>query len=98
MEEVAFDRLFWDEMVKNLSIFFKQYVLKYLVGIYSLKFCGHCGKYLLTDEEISAANESQAKFECDICNTQFHRECSNEIDRVCEGCTAKTIDEGITVT
>ena len=40
IEEVAFDMLFWDEMMKSVSIFFKQYVLKYLVGIYSLKFCG----------------------------------------------------------
>ena len=95
IEEIAFDRLFWDEMVKSLSIFFKQYVLKYLVGIYSLKFCGHCGKYLLTDEEISGANEMQAKFECNTCNTQFHRKCSNQIDGICEGCTAKIIDEDI---
>lgn len=57
VELILFDKLFWDDMMKSLVIFFKQFVIKYLLGICSIIFCDICAKPCLQENKSSQLSE-----------------------------------------
>lgn len=50
---VEFDEFHWDEVYRNLILFFKLYVAKVLLGIRELHFCPLCEKRILESNEIT---------------------------------------------
>ena len=50
VELINFDKEHWES---NLEVFFKQYMVKALLNIEPLTYCGKCEKVLLNENEIS---------------------------------------------
>ena len=88
-ELILFETLFWDDMMKSLVIFFKQFVIKYLLGICSIDFCDICAQPCLPENE--SGQISEKSFKCQNCQCFIHARCSSSIDGVCDGCIEKCL-------
>ena len=89
VELILFDKQFWDDMIKSLVIFFKQFVIRYLLGICSIPFCDVCAQPCLPENESSQLSEKS--FKCQSCQCLIHARCSSSIDGVCDGCIERSL-------
>ena len=74
VELINFDKERWEKIYTNLEVFFKQYLVKALLNIEPLTYCGKCG-VLLNENEISENEEKERNICCDNCNSNFHYGC-----------------------
>ena len=49
VEKIDRDLIHWSKVSINLEVFFKSYVVKALLGIQPLTFCGKCSKVLVEE-------------------------------------------------
>ena len=77
VELVHKDQTHWDKVYLNLEIFFHQYMVKALLNIRPLSYCGSCDKVLLEEHEIAEGDLKEQSICCDICNCWYHYACQN---------------------
>ena len=94
-ERVELDMEFCLNVVNNITLFYKSYVLPCLLGYRDIYQCPKCDKVILEEDEISdSANENSVC--CDSCGTWWHLPCAdltmNAADAldswVCQSCLA----------
>ena len=77
VEKIDRDLTHWSKVSINLEVFFKSYIVKALLGIQPLTFCGKCSKVLMEEKEISE-NEYHLKSICrDRCSLWYHFKCQH---------------------
>ena len=73
-----FDRDHWENVEKNLIIFFQTYICPALLGKRPVTYCAKCDKVLLEESKISLSEQKELNsIQCDICNAGFHYKCEN---------------------
>jgi hypothetical protein len=75
VEEVLFSKDHWEEVQRNIIIFFKTYVVKVLLGIRPLEFCPCCDKPCLEPDEIMENDDRVNSISCDSCSMWYHWSC-----------------------
>lgn len=74
-EKIDFDPAFCDNLVVNLTVFYKSYVLPCLLGYRSLRQCLKCEKVILEEQEINQPAQDNSIC-CDKCGTWWHLQCA----------------------
>ena len=91
VEIIKFDGSFWNEVEQDLVLFYKNYVVKVLLGIRTIYYCPECQKLCLDDGEIEKDEENVVC--CDKCDLWFHWGCVGFIEEmaasnfICRACT-----------
>ena len=65
-ELIKFDGTFWHEIEQGLVLFYKNYVVKVLLGMRTIYYCPECTKLCLNDGEIEKEEENVVC--CDKCD------------------------------
>jgi len=97
IELIMFDELHWDEVYRNLILFFKLYLAKVLLGIRELHFCPVCEKRILEPKEFSARQASKENsISCSDCHHWYHWPCMGVTGHlaawICDFCKIETSD------
>lgn len=93
IEIIEFDLKLWQDIIPNLTIFFKTYVARVLLGTRPIYYCAVCEKPCLEPDEIECDDENSVQCEC--CMLWFHWACSNfeqESTFICRFCNEQAID------
>ena len=89
VEIIKFDEAHWQDVLRNLVVFYKSYMCKVLLGIRPICFCPNCDKPCLEPNEIDEDNENSICY--DSCGMWYHWSCVNvqseEIKFVCFTCS-----------
>lgn len=96
IELIKFEVRFWDEVYRNLILFFKLYLSKVLLGLHELLFCPTCESRILEAKEFSQRQASQENsICCDACYQWYHWPCAGITEGgatastwICKLCTA----------
>ena len=62
VELINFDREHWEKIYTNLKVFFKLYMVKALLHIELLTYCGKCEKVLLNENKMSENEEKERTY------------------------------------
>ena len=73
VEEIRFDKAYWELILNNLDIFFKSYVLRVLLGFTDIYLCPQCEQVVLEEPEITAPEQNSVC--CDRCSSWYHYQC-----------------------
>ena len=92
-ERVELDLTFCLNVVNNITLFYKSFVLPCLLGYRDIFECPRCSKVILEEDEISDS-EKENSICCDSCTTWWHLPCADltmhladELDYwVCQSC------------
>ena len=71
---MPFDKEHWAEVLRNIIIFLKTYVVKVLLGIRPLEFCPSCDKVCLELDEMG--DDGKSSISCMVCSMRFHLTCA----------------------
>ena len=95
--KVDFDPKFWLQLQEKLTIFFKGYIVPYLLQIKQLSFCPMYNKVCFEVDEIS--NPVENSILCDCCSLWQHLKCAgitsppkNNSSLVCSNCLLNAVD------
>jgi hypothetical protein len=95
VENIEFDEAHWQDVLRNLVVFYKSYMCKVLLGIREICFCPSCSKPCLEPNEIEKDEENENSICCDSCGMWYHWQCVNlqsegsqETKFVCLTCTS----------
>ena len=79
VEIIEFDNDYWKKVLSNLTIFFKSYVVKHLLGHVELHFCPICDKLCLPPPEVDPkkVKKEESAF-CSTCEQHYHVYCLGE--------------------
>jgi hypothetical protein len=88
-EKIYFDQIYFETLVNNLTIFYKTYVLPYLLCFRELRECPHCEKVILHDSEINNP-EQECNISCCSCNTCWHLSCAQLTKRTADSLSSWT--------
>lgn len=78
VERIMFDEKHWLNVLANLDIFYKTYVVPAILLIKPITFCGNCDKELLEETEIKSNEEEEhMRILCDECSRWYHALCEN---------------------
>lgn len=94
--KVQFDPKYWVNLQEQLTIFFKAYVVPYLLCNKQLCVCPKCDKVCCEIEEIS--NQLESSVLCECCDLWYHWKCvgfkSNPTTEtwVCSSCLLNALD------
>ena len=67
VENIEFDEAHWQDVLRNLVVFYKSYMCKVLLGIREICFCPSCSKPCLVPNEIEKDEENENRICCDSC-------------------------------
>ncbi|XP_046864652.1 uncharacterized protein LOC124459175 [Xenia sp. Carnegie-2017] len=79
-EEIELDMAFMTNVVNNLTIFYKTYVMPCILGYRDLLQCSKCEKVILDEAEINCP-ATERSVTCVTCNTQWHLPCAGLTER-----------------
>ena len=98
IQRIDFDECFWDEVYKNLILFFKLYLAKVLLGIHELNYCPVCEKRILKPTEIPVKQAMKENSTCcGECCQWYHWSCIGLTRHtpsvwICDFCNNNTAD------
>ena len=75
-ERVELDIEFCLNVVSNITLFYKSFVLPCLLGYRDIFECPRCSKVILEEDEISDSAKENSIF-CDSCSTWWHLPCAD---------------------
>ena len=75
-EQVQLDNEFCLNVVNNITLFYKSFVLPCLLGYRDIYDCPKCNKVILEEDEISNS-EKENSICCDTCSTWWHLQCAD---------------------
>lgn len=93
---VKFDPTYWIQLQEKLTIFFKEYVITYLVNKKQICMCPKCGKVCYESAEI--VDPADNSILCECCCLWFHWKCAEvktvpkDTDWVCPNCLLLALD------
>lgn len=93
IQKVEKDLDLWNRVSLNLELFYKNYVVKRILGITPLRYCGTCEEVLFEASEIGKSEFKLNSVKCDICNCWHHFKCQDikaplkpDDDWMCKSC------------
>lgn len=78
VETIKFDEAHWQDVLRNLVIFYTSYMCKVLLGIRQICFCPSCNKPCQEPNKIGIDEDSENSICCDSCHvvSLVLRECA----------------------